>query len=73
MAAIPTERLFAADPCSEGWTVVDTQTGRPLTGPRSQRSALATAQNLNAAAARGVRSLAKALGCVGDDDEDALL
>ena len=60
--------MFTAQPTSDGYAVVDADTGRPLTfAQRSQRSAQATANLLNKAAKDGPHALALALGCVDDD------
>lgn len=62
--------MFAADPCGEGYVVVETESGRPYTGVRSQRSAQATAAILNAAASVSPKALARALGAVEDGEPD---
>lgn len=61
-------KKFGVDPCGEGYVVVCLDSGRPLTGERSMRSANATAQNLNAAAAHGTKALSKALGATSEGD-----
>lgn len=62
---------FGTNPCGDGWEVVDTATGHPVTAPRpSHQSAAATATILNRAAEAGSRTLARALGCVDDHESD---
>jgi hypothetical protein len=61
---------FATDPYGDGYVVIDTERGRPLTGVRSQRSAQAIAQTLNAAASTSPRALARALGAVEENEPD---
>lgn len=61
--------MFEAIPTGDGYAVIDASTGHPVTGERpSHQSAAATAVILNRAAAAGGRALARALGCVEDDE-----
>lgn len=61
-------RLFDTDPCGDGYIVVDTRMGRPLTEPRSLKAAQAAADKLNHAASQGRKALARALGAVDGDE-----
>jgi hypothetical protein len=63
--------MFTADTYGDGYAVVDTTTGRPVTGVRSSRqSAAATAQILNAAAKSGGKALARALGATEEGESE---
>jgi hypothetical protein len=61
---------FDVDPCGDGYVVVDTTTGHPMTStPRSHAKARQDAGTLNQAIIHGRRALAVALGAVEEDDE----
>lgn len=64
--------IFDAVPAGDGWEVIATDTGHPVTRSReSHQSAAATAQILNRAAAAGGSALARALGCVESGEPDS--
>lgn len=52
----------------DDYVVIATDTGHPITGPRTRRSAAATAAILNQAAAAGPSALRKALGAAEDSE-----
>lgn len=63
MITTSTEKPFAANPCANGWEVICTHSGHPVTQPRAQRSALGIAQQLNNLHASGdKKAFARALG-----------
>lgn len=67
-SAIPSQpRPFDTNRCSEGWEVICTRTGHPVTKPRTQRSATGIMSTLNQLHASGDRkAFARALGVYGD-------
>jgi hypothetical protein len=62
------EKPFGTNPCADGWEVICTQTGHPVTKPRSSHhSANGIAVTLNRLQASGDRkAFARALGDYGD-------
>lgn len=58
---------FIVQPSDELSVVVDTTTGRPVSERSHASRAEMYADDLNMAASRGVKALARALGC-GEDD-----
>ena len=66
-------RTFAADPCMDGYAVVDTTTGHTMTEPRPEHVARRIARDLNQAAAYGPKAIMRALGAVDDDEPDVRL
>jgi hypothetical protein len=65
---------FVVTSCGELSTVVDITTGRPVTGAQPEVLATEQADTLNIAAGKGVKALAKALGCddVREDEDDGV-
>lgn len=60
-------KAFDTNRCTEGWEVICTRTGHPVTKPRTQRSATGIAVTLNQLLASGDRkAFARALGVYGD-------
>lgn len=59
---------FIVQPSDELYVVVDTTTGRTVSGRSHASRAEMYADELNVAAGRGVKALASALGC-GEDDK----
>lgn len=49
--------VFGVNPCADGHEVIALDTGRPVTGPRTQRSAQGTARILNSAARHSSHAL----------------
>jgi len=67
-------RQFEVTSCGELSTVVDVTTGRPVSNPQPEVMATDYADTLNIAAGKGVKALAKALGCddVPEDEDDGV-